>query len=151
MPMLGRLAALLASLWLGLVFTLGAVAAPAAFAVLERPLAGRMAGQCFRIEAQLSLGLALILLMLHRRLASQERATSAQGSVISTEILLVLGALFCTVLGYFALQPAMEAARAGQGTWSFGAIHGASSALYALKGVLLFVLVWRGTKQHVTV
>ena len=149
--MLGRLAALLASLWLGLVFTLGAVAAPAAFGVLERPLAGRMAGQCFRIEAQLSLGLALILLLLHRRLASQERATPAQGSVISTEILLVLGALFCTVLGYFALQPAMEAARAGQGAWSFGAIHGASSALYALKGVLLLVLVWRGTKQHVAV
>jgi Domain of unknown function (DUF4149) len=149
--MLGRLAALLASLWLGLVFTLGAVAAPVAFAVLERPLAGRMAGQCFRIEAQLSLGLALILLLLHRRLASQERATPAQGSVISTEILLVLGALFCTVLGYFALQPAMEAARAGQGAWSFGAIHGASSALYALKGVLLLALVWRGTKQPDTV
>ena len=89
--------------------------------------------------------------MLHRRLASQERSTPAQGKVISTEILLVLGALFCTVQGYFALQPAMEAARAGQGAWSFGAIHGASSALYALKGVLLLVLVWRGTKQHVAV
>jgi Domain of unknown function (DUF4149) len=141
--MLGRLAALLASLWLGLVLTLAAVVAPAAFTVLERSLAGRLAGQCFRIEAQLSLGLALLLLLLHRRLAS-ERGTA----VLSTEILLVLGALFCTVLGYFALQPAMEAARAGQGTWSFGALHGASSALFALKGILLLVLVWRGTGQR---
>ncbi len=145
--MLGRLAALLASLWLGLVLTLGAVAAPAAFAVLERSLAGRVAGQCFRIEAQLSLGLALLLLLIHRRLAS-DRAAQAQVSVMSTEILLVLGALFCTVLGYFALQPAMEAARAGQGAWSFGAIHGASSALFALKGMLLLVLAWRGTAHR---
>lgn len=146
--MLGRLAALLASLWLGLVLTLGAVAAPAAFAVLERSLAGRVAGQCFRIEAQLSLGLALLLLLIHRRLAS-DRAAQAKVSAMSTEILLVLGALFCTVLGYFALQPMMEAARAGQGTWSFGAVHGASSALFALKGMLLLVLAWRGTAQRV--
>ena len=146
--MLGRLAALLASLWLGLVLTLGAVAAPAAFAVLERSLAGRVAGQCFRIEAQLSLGLALLLLLIHRRLAC-DRAAQAKVSAMSTEILLVLGALFCTVLGYFALQPMMEAARAGQGTWSFGAVHGASSALFALKGMLLLVLAWRGTAQRV--
>ena len=59
-------------------------------------------------------------------------------------LLLVLGALFCTVLGYFALQPMMEAARAGQGRLGFGALHGISSALFALKGVLLLVLVWRG-------
>lgn len=149
--MLGRLAALLASLWLGLVVTLGAVAAPAAFAVLERSLAGRVAGQCFRIEAQLSLGLALLLLLIHRRLAFDRaaQAPEAQVSVMSAEILLVLGALFCTVLGYFALQPAMEAARAGQGAWSFGAIHGASSALFALKGVLLLVLAWRATAPRV--
>ncbi|ACB35085.1 conserved hypothetical protein [Leptothrix cholodnii SP-6] len=149
--MLGRLAALLASLWLGLVLTLGAVAAPAAFAVLERSLAGRVAGQCFRIEAQLSLGLALLLLLIHRRLACDRaaKAPEAQVSVMSAEILLVLGALFCTVLGYFALQPAMEAARAGQGAWSFGAIHGASSALFALKGVLLLVLAWRATAPRV--
>jgi hypothetical protein len=149
--MLARLAALLASLWLGLVLTLGGVVAPAAFAVLERASAGRLAGQCFRIEAQLSLGLGLVLLLLHRRLAS-DRAASGHGSpVLSTEILLVLGALFCTVLGYFALQPAMEAARAGQGAWSFGALHGASSGLFAIKGLLLLVLAWRGTVARAAV
>ena len=81
--------------------------------------------------------------------ARAAQAPEAQVSVMSAEILLVLGALFCTVLGYFALQPAMEAARAGQGAWSFGAIHGASSALFALKGVLLLVLAWRATAPRV--
>lgn len=142
-----RVAQLLASLWLGLVGALGAVAAPAAFAVLDRPLAGRVAGQCFRIEAQVALGFALALFLLHRHLAAQ-RAAAGSGSRVSVELLLVLGALFCTVLGYHALQPMMEAARAGQGAIGFGALHGVSSALFALKGLLLLALVWRGTASR---
>jgi hypothetical protein len=142
--MLARFAKLLAALWLGLVVTLGGVTAPLAFQVLERGLAGQLAGACFRLEAQLSLGAAMLLFMVHRKIA-QQQAEAGQGSRISTELLLVLGALFCTVLGYFALQPMMEAARAGTGIYSFGTLHGASSLLFLLKGVLLLVLVWRGT------
>ena len=58
-------------------------------------------------------------------------------------MLLVLGALFCTIVGYFALQPMMAPARAGQGPLSFGALHGMSSALFALKAVLVGTLAWR--------
>jgi hypothetical protein len=50
------------------------------------------------------------------------------------------------VLGHFALQPMMEAARAGQGRWSFGALHGLSSALFLLKGLLVATLAWRATR-----
>ncbi|MEY8688759.1 MAG: DUF4149 domain-containing protein [Leptothrix sp. (in: b-proteobacteria)] len=143
--MLNRIALLLVSVWLGIVIALGGIAAPAAFAVLERPLAGQVAGACFRVEAQLALGFALALFLIHRRLAAQ-RAAAGRGSVVSAELLLVLGALFCTVFGYFALQPMMAAARAGQGSWSFGALHGASSALYLVKGVLLLALTWRSSR-----
>ena len=142
--MLARVTKLLAALWLGLVLTLGAVVAPLAFQLMERTQAGQFAGACFKLEAQLSLGAAMLLFMCHRKLA-QQVAEAGQGSRVSTELLLVLGALFCTVLGYFALQPMMEAARAGQGMYSFGTLHGASSLLFLLKGVLLLVLVWRGT------
>jgi len=147
--MLARFAKLLASLWLGLVVTLGGVTAPLAFQVLERGLAGQLAGACFRLEAQLSLGAAMLLFMVHRKLA-QQQAEAGQGSRISTELLLVLGALFCTVLGFFALQPMMEAARQGQGSFSFGALHGASSTLFLVKGVLLLGLVWRAGGEHQT-
>jgi hypothetical protein len=140
--MLQRIRVVLAALWLGLVVTLATVAAPTAFAVLERTLAGRVAGQMFRIEATVGLGLAMLLFLIERRVAMR-RAATGQGSVLSAEIVLVLGALFCTVLGYFALQPLMEAARAGQGAYSFGMLHGVSSALFALKGLLLLVLLWR--------
>jgi Domain of unknown function (DUF4149) len=138
---------LVAAVWLGLVLTLATVAAPVLFAGLERAEAGRLAGNLFRIEAHVALGLAVVLFLVERRLASL-RARAGQGSALSANVLLVLGALFCTVLGYFALQPLMEAARAGQGRWSFGALHGVSSSLFALKGLLLLALVWRGAGTH---
>ena len=141
--MLIRVRTLLAALWLGLVVTLAAVVAPVLFASLEREVAGRVAGQLFRIEANVALGLAIALFLIERRLAGL-RMRAGQGSMLSMNLLLVLGALFCTVLGYFALQPMMEAARAGQGRFSFGALHGASSVLFMLKGLLLLALVWRG-------
>jgi hypothetical protein len=37
----------------------------------------------------------------------------------------------------------MEAARAGQGAWSFGALHAVSSGFFALKGLLVLALAWR--------
>jgi hypothetical protein len=55
----------------------------------------------------------------------------------------LLGVLFCTVAGYFAIQPMMAAARAGQGSLSFGALHGISSAFFVLKGLLVLALAWR--------
>lgn len=141
--MLTRIRTLLAALWLGLVVSLAAVVAPVLFAGLEREVAGRMAGQMFRIEAYAALGFAIALFLIERRLAGL-RMRAGQGSVMSMNLLLVLGALFCTVFGYFALQPLMEVARAGQGRFSFGALHGASSVLFVLKGLLLLALVWCG-------
>jgi len=47
---------------------------------------------------------------------------------------------------YFALQPMMPAARAGQGPLSFGQLHALSSAFYAVKVLLLLALAWRVAK-----
>ena len=140
---LPRLSALLAAAWMGLVLALALVAAPTAFAVLERTLAGQFAGRLFALEARAGLGIALLLFLIERRLASAD-AAQGKGSVLSAPVLLVLGALFCTVLGHFALQPMMAQARAGLPTpLGFGALHGISSAFFGLKGLLLAALVWR--------
>ncbi len=140
-----RLRRLLPGVWAGLMLALGAVAAPSLFMLLERTEAGRVAGRLFTVEAQLSLVLAVALGLLERTRAAR-RAEAGDGPRISAELLLVLGALFCTVLGHFALQPMMAVARAGQGAWSFGALHGLSSALFALKGLLVATLAWRASR-----
>ena len=58
-------------------------------------------------------------------------------------MILALGTVFCTVAGYFALQPMMAAARAGQGPLSFGQLHAVSAAFYGAKVLLVLALAWR--------
>lgn len=142
MSLLLRLRGPLAGLWLGTVLCLAFMAAPTAFAQLERAQAGRLAGHLFQLEAQLSLVLA-ILLFLTERTRGARRAEAGTGSRLTLDLVLVLGCLFCTVLGYYALQPMMEAARAGQGRVGFGVLHAVSSGFFALKGLLLAVYAWR--------
>jgi len=143
--MVERLRRLLPGLWAGVLLCIAAIAAPAVFALLERTDAGRVVGRMFVQEAWLSLVLGALLLVVERSRA-RLAAEAGTGSVLSTEMLLVLGAVFCTVAGYFALQPLMPAARAGQGPLSFGQLHAVSSAFYAAKVLLLLVLAWRAAR-----
>jgi hypothetical protein len=137
-----RAAAWLAGLWTGMLAAIGLMAAPALFALLPRATAGMVAGHLFAQEAYAGLAIAVVLFLLLRRRA-RIAAEAGTGSLFSTDMLLVLGALFCTVLGYFALQPMMAPARAGQGPLSFAALHGVSTALFVLKGLLIAALAWR--------
>ena len=144
--MVERLRRLIPGLWAGLLLGIAAIAAPAVFAMLERADAGRaigrILGRIFVVEAWTSLLLAMLLLAIERGRA-RNRDGASEGSVLSAEMLLVLGTVFCTVAGYFAIQPMMAAARAGQGAFSFGQLHAVSSVLFGLKLVLLVVLTWR--------
>lgn len=138
-----RAMAVVAGLWAGVLLAIALIGAPAGFAVLaERADAGRVAGHMFAREAYLSLFLAVVLFILERGRA-RHVAEAGQGSMLSTELLLLAGVLFCTVAGYFALQPMMAAARAGQGTLSFGALHALSTVFYGLKTLLVLALAWR--------
>ncbi len=138
----GRLAALVAGMWAGILLCIGAIAAPAAFAMLARPDAGRFVNRLFEQEAYLAIAVAVVLFAIERQ-RSRDAAEAGTGSVFSANLMLLLGALFCTVAGYFAVQPMMQAARAGQGAVSFGMLHAVSSGFFALKGLLVLALAWR--------
>ena len=140
-----RLRRLLPALWAGLLLAIALVAAPSAFAVLPVHDAGRVVARLFAIEAEVSIALAVLLFLIERRRASAA-AEAGQGSVISAPMLLLLGTLVCTVAGYFALLPLLEAARGGQGRWSFAALHGVSLGFYGLKTVLVLALAWRAAR-----
>jgi hypothetical protein len=132
----------LAGLWAGWLLCVALLATPAPFALLAQADAGRVVARMLAQEAYTALALGVVLLMLER-LAAKRAERSGAGSAMTVEILLVLGALFCTVAGYFALQPLMVAARAGQGSLSFGQLHAISAAFYVVKVLLVLALAWR--------
>ena len=137
-----RFAAVVAGLWAGILLCVAAIAAPAAFATLALADAGRFVERVFAQEAYLSLGVAIVLFVIERQ-RSRELAAASVGSVFSANLVLLLAALFCTIAGYFAVQPMMAAARAAQGALSFGTLHAVSASLFALKGLLVLALTWR--------
>jgi len=139
---IARSAAVLAGLWAGILVCIGAIAAPAAFATLASADAGRVVQRIFMQEAYLSLGVAVVLFVIERQ-RSRHAAEVGAGSVFNTNLILLLGSLFCTVAGYFAVQPMMAAARSGQGSASFMTLHAVSGGLFALKGLLVLALAWR--------
>jgi hypothetical protein len=136
-----RAGRLIPGLWAGVLLCIALIATPAPFATLAAHDAGRVVGRIFAQEAYLSLALGVVVLLLERRTAG-----SAEGGArLSTTMILALAAIFCTVFGYFGLQPMLDAARTGQGSWTFGQLHAVSLAFFAGKIVAVAALAWRAT------
>jgi Domain of unknown function (DUF4149) len=135
---------LLPALWAGGLLCVALLATPAPFAVLAAADAGRVVGRMLAQEAYSSLALGIVILVLERVAARRASAVGA-GPQFTAGMALALGALFCTVAGYFAVQPMMAAARAGQGSLGFMQLHAISAGFYVLKTGLVLVLAWRAT------
>lgn len=133
---------LLPGLWAGLLLCVALLATPAPFALLAQADAGRVVARMLAGEAYASLALGVALLALER-MAARRLALAGEGAQFSVGMVLCLGALFCTVAGYFALQPMMVQARLGQGPLSFGQLHALSAAFYLVKSGLVLALAWR--------
>ena len=124
-------------LWAGQLLTVALLAAPNAFATLTRPDAGAYVARLFLIDARISLGLALLTLLMEQRLQRQGNP----GRIRFTRLLLLpVAILFLTVAGYDALQPLLQAAKAGQG--SFALLHGLSMAAFGAKTAYVLALAW---------
>jgi hypothetical protein len=134
---------LVTTLWAGSLWTVGYLVAPVLFSTLsDRVLAGSIAGSIFRIEAWLSVGCGLVLLvMVVFDDASRERRSLLR---------LIVVMLLCVVVGYFGLQPWMAALREAAGPsgvmegaarTQFGILHGVASLIYLFQSVLALVLV----------
>jgi hypothetical protein len=137
---------LLVTFWVGSLWTVGYLAAPTLFATLpDRALAGSIAGSLFRVQAWVSVGCGLLLLLLF--LADRDFAKRRDC------VVLVVLMLVCLSVGYFGLQPFMaalrEAAVANGGVMTeaararFGVLHGVASVIYLLQSGLGVLLVLR--------
>src|SRR5690348_9304319 len=107
MMVFARVRLLVATFWVGSLWTIGYIVAPTLFATLaDRALAGTIAGQLFRIEAWISIVSVAVLLILVR-IAPQQQG----GKAGKRQSWLIGGMFVCTLIGYFALQPFMSALR----------------------------------------
>lgn len=142
-----RLRLLIATLWVGSLWTVGYLVAPTLFAALaDRMLAGTIAGSVFRIEAWLSVacGIALIMLFSYR---THDDAAPLRKTLLR----LALAMLVCTLVGYFGIQPFMadlrEAAVGGvmsaDAKTRFGILHGVASGIYMIQSLLGVGLILR--------
>lgn len=128
--------ALLAALWAGQLLTVALLAAPNAFATLARPEAGLYVARLFHLDARISMALALLLLLIERRL---QRELHPGRFRFGLPMLLPLAALGLTVGGYEALQAPLDAARGGP---DFALLHGVSMAAFAAKTLCVLCLAW---------
>ncbi|WP_244815604.1 DUF4149 domain-containing protein [Caballeronia sp. Lep1P3] len=143
-----RLFRFVAMIWVGSLLTLGLVAAPVLFSMLDRALAGSVAAQYFRIEAFVGVVSALVLILICNRFVKSGIADYKRVRWM------VAVMLVCVLLGYFALQPFMNSLRmAAQEAGTdlanspyasrFGILHGISTAIYLVECLFGIALVWR--------
>ena len=137
---------LLPGVWFGLLLAIALISTPAASQALDKASFGAVVRVIFAREAATSLVLGMLILVIERRDAlARHQATGV--SQLSTQMLLALGAVFCTVAGYYGLLPAMEQARGGGATsLSFGQLHTLSLAFFGAKGLMVLALAWKATR-----
>ncbi|WP_090531087.1 DUF4149 domain-containing protein [Paraburkholderia sartisoli] len=142
-----RVFRLLTVVWVGSLFTTGYAVAPVLFTSLSRMSAGSVAAQLFRIEAVLGAVCGVLLLALGNVLV--RRGENAYRRLRW----LTAGMLLCVLVGYFALQPFMDAWRmaaleagtdVGHSAYAarFGILHGVSTLFYVVESLLGLALVW---------
>jgi len=143
-----RLFRLLTVVWVGSLLTIGYAVAPVLFTSLDRMTAGAVAAQLFRIEGVIGVVCGVLLLALCNVLIRRG------GDAYRRLRWLVAGMLVCVLVGYFALQPFINALRiaaqeagtdVGHSVYAgrFGMLHGVSSAFYLIESLLGIVLAWK--------
>ena len=143
-----RIFRLLVVVWVGSLLTIGYAAAPTLFATLDRVAAGAVAARLFRIEAVIGVLCGVLALALGNMLVRR-------GALAYRQLRgLLAGMLVCVLVGYFALQPFMEAMRGAaleagvdvaHSAYAarFGMLHGISTLIYVIESLLGIVLVWK--------
>ena len=127
---------LLLTIWVGGLWTIGYMVAPALFANLEdRALAGSLAGTLFEIIAYTGLACGTLLLLFNQLRYAGKRL-NWRAVVLLVMILLV-------ITGQFIIAPMMGELRSQDltDTTEFARLHGAASALYLVNSILGMALV----------
>ncbi len=129
---------ILLTLWVGGMWAIGYVVAPTLFSLLEKTVAGHVAGQLFTIMSYIGLVCGSLLVV---GTISRAGASVTQNWVFW--VLLVM--LVIILIGQFVLQPMMAELKATGLTElnrsEFGKLHGVASVLFLINSLLGLSLV----------
>ena len=132
---------ILLTIWVGGMWAIGYMVAPALFANLEdRSLAGTLAGVMFEIIAYVGLACGSLLLMFNQLRRSQRRLNWR--AVVLFAMLVLVGA------GQFVLAPMIAEVRiaGASDSSSFAQLHGLASLVFSMTSLLgLLLVVWPDT------
>lgn len=141
-----KLALVVVTLWVGALWTIGYVVAPALFHQLQdRQLAGNLAGELFTLVAYIGFASAFYLLL--QRLLRFGGQALKQGLFWIVVLMLLL-----TLAGHFGIQPLMAALKAqampadvmnSVFASRFKTWHGVSSIAYLIQSLLGLALVFK--------
>ena len=129
---------ILLTLWVGGMWAIGYIVAPTLFNMLEKTVAGNVAGQLFTIMSYAGLVCgSLLIIGIVSRLGTQV----TQHWVFWTLIVMVI----LILIGQFILQPMMAEIKASGITdlnrSEFGKLHGVASVLFLINSLLGLALV----------
>jgi len=128
-----RVTGLVLSLWAGSLVTVCGLAAPTAFALLERRSAGQVAARLFLFETIIGLIVAAIVFVAQR--------TSRFPIPRAATIALAIG-VTAPLSSELVLGPMMQTARSVGDMARFGVLHGVSALLFAVACICAIASAW---------
>ena len=134
--------------WVGGMWTVGFLVAPTLFTMLDsRVTAGNIAGKLFSTTAYIGLICGVLLLGLAWKTHGQQLRRHWQPWVVAAMLIL-------TAIGQFVITPLMREARSTglsdpAVSDRFQLLHGFSTALFVIAGLLGLVIAWFGVIRPV--
>lgn len=134
---------ILLTIWVGGMWAIGYIVAPVLFQMLDKPVAGNVAGQLFTIMSYIGLfsSIALIINILARQGFNSRH----------WQLLTLIGMLVVIVVGQFVLHPMMAELKAvgisEENASQFGRLHGIASVLFLMNSLAGLALVVSGLER----
>lgn len=131
---------ILLTIWVGGMWAVGYIVAPVLFQMLEKPVAGNVAGQLFTIVSYIGIFSAVALII---NILLQQGFNSRHWQLWTLIVMLLI-----IFIGQFVLQPMMVELKAmGLSTVNatqFGRLHGMASVLFLINSLAGLALVISG-------
>lgn len=134
---------ILLTIWVGSMWAIGYIVTPVLFQMLEKSVAGDVAGQLFTIVSYVGLfsAVALIINVLMQYGFKRNH----------WQLWTLIGMLFVILVGQFVFQPMMvelkTAGLTGENVSKFGRLHGMASTLFLINSIAGLALVVTGLER----